>query len=134
MGLQDDILYLTLLVASIGLGKVTRNIKDKDRRKVFSTGCGLAILFLVSGLHGFMCLAAFGLQVLLNLVVGWRHLHVVTFFVQFLFLFFFRLSNWVGIPNSPPHTNAIQMMLTLKVTINIRSILQISRTIRSFNS
>ena len=119
MSLQDDVVYLCLLLASIGLGFVSRRLfHDASSKRNFSTACGLVVLFLVSGRHGLFCLVCFALQAALVLSLPSSAVHVVSFAAQFSYLFFFRTANYLW-PDTfgayPPHTNAIQMMLTLKV-------------------
>lgn len=39
----------------------------------------------------------------------------MSFAVTFLYLFFFRTTEYFGIPYPPAHTNLVQMILTLKL-------------------
>jgi len=39
----------------------------------------------------------------------------MSFFFTFAYLFFFRMTEFFGIPYPPSHTNLVQMMVTLKV-------------------
>ncbi|XP_076041283.1 membrane bound O-acyltransferase domain containing farjavit isoform X2 [Oratosquilla oratoria] len=43
------------------------------------------------------------------------HCHFVSFVVSFSYLLFFRVCHYLGLPMAPDLTNAIQMMITLKV-------------------
>jgi len=45
----------------------------------------------------------------------YRKCHIVSFFFTFAYLFFFRMTEFFGIPYPPSHTNLVQMMVTLKV-------------------
>ena len=120
MGLQDDVLYLGLLLASIAFGKATASL-PAHTRKMVSTSFGLALVFLVSGLHGLHCVVAAVLQCLLLLLFPKSFVHVASFWLQFSYLLFFRLAAWAmpdTFPPYPPHTNAVMMMLTLKVLFN----------------
>lgn len=47
----DDIIYLSLLFASIGFGKVLRNIRCPYIKKNVATGIGLLIILIASGVH-----------------------------------------------------------------------------------
>ena len=116
MSFRDDIIYLSLLLLSIFWGKVVRSFPEINQRKWLSTAFGLTVLFLVSGLHGLHCFVSVAIQIGLILALPWRSLHIWSFLIQFVYLFFFRLSHTFGIlPPYPPHTNAVQMILTLKV-------------------
>jgi lysophospholipid acyltransferase 7 len=46
-----------------------------------------------------------------------RYVHVVTFVWCFTYLLFFRTTNWFSIQSPAAHSNAIQLMLTLKVRL-----------------
>ncbi|TRY68844.1 hypothetical protein TCAL_03048 [Tigriopus californicus] len=115
MGLQDDIVYLVLLLTSIALGAVFQRIERAHHRRSFSTLCGLLMVGLVSGWHAFFCVLAYGVQVLCIQILPWTCLHIVSFWVQMMLLVCFRLCHWVGLPNVPAHANPIIMMLTLKL-------------------
>lgn len=115
MGLQDDIVYLVLLLASIALGGVFQRIEPANHRRWFSTLCGLLMVGLVSGCHGLFCAIAYGVQVMCMQILPWTCLHTVSFWLQMILLVCFRLCHWVGLPNVPAHANPIIMMLTLKV-------------------
>ena len=42
-------------------------------------------------------------------------LHALSFIAQFAYLIFFRTCDHVGLPTPPAHTNAIQMIMTIKL-------------------
>ena len=44
-----------------------------------------------------------------------RKCHIYSFAWCFSYLTFFRLSGWLGLPPPPSHTNAIILILTLKL-------------------
>jgi len=120
-GLSDDVLYVALLLASIGYGWVTTQpflLRRPELRKAVSTAGGLTVILLVSGpghtLHPLLSIAA---QCLILKAVPWRHVHWLSFLVGFAHLFLFRSCGmWAWLPPAPPaHTNAIQMILTLKM-------------------
>jgi hypothetical protein len=47
----DDLVYLSLLILSIGSGHFIRQIQDKESRKWLSSGLGFFLIFVVSGKH-----------------------------------------------------------------------------------
>ena len=118
MGLQDDVVYLGLLCASIGFGRATAYLAPAHR-KLASTTFGSALVFLVSGRHGLHCLSAVGLQCSLLRLLPASLVHTASFWAQFGYLMFFRTAAWAApdvFTPHPPHTNAVMMMLTLKVS------------------
>ena len=66
-------------------------------------------------MHGLHCFAALALQLLLIAAAPTRLLHPVSFAAQFAYLAFFRTCDHVGIPIAPAHTNAILMIMTIKL-------------------
>lgn len=47
----DDIIYLSLLLFSMGFGYYYRPIKDKQTKKWIGTAVGIFIVLVVSGVH-----------------------------------------------------------------------------------
>lgn len=47
----DDIIYLSLLFLSIGVGYVYRPIRNAEKKKQLGTALGLLIVLTVSGVH-----------------------------------------------------------------------------------
>jgi len=123
MGLWDDVTYVTILVASVGLGKLVRlippELKDGKRefklRKWVSTILGLIIACLVSGWHVFHILVEILGNALVLQTLGSRSCHIGSMVWCFSYLMVFRMPTSVGLPLPPPHTNAIIMILTLKL-------------------
>jgi len=124
MGLQDDIAYVSILLASIAFGKVFRMIPPElssdgkrtfNARRYVSTVAGLVICYLVSGVHTIHLI----LQILGNIIilkcVPVKKCHILSFIWCFSYLTLFRLSARLGLPEPPPHTNAIILILTLKM-------------------
>ncbi|XP_046398340.1 lysophospholipid acyltransferase 7-like [Ischnura elegans] len=113
---SDDVIYIGLLLLCIVFGHFYRTFfEDVYHRKWISTIFGLALIHAVSGnhiIHPILC-------VLINAViitrVHYKYCHIVSFVVSFLYLIFFRTTVYFGIEYPPAHTNAVQMMLTLKV-------------------
>ncbi len=114
----DDIIYVSLLLASIGFGKVTRQIEDKTARKWASSAFGLLIVVIVSGWSTLHPLTSVMLHTLLVKLSPNHLVHWLNLAFGFLYLIFFRLCGseylpWLSPP--PSHTNAIQMIMTLKL-------------------
>lgn len=111
----DDIVYISLLIACIGVGHFYRQIRDKDKKKWAGTGVGLLIVLCVSGLHVWHTLLTFLVNAAIILLLPKRQSHLVSFAFSFLYLLFFRTTIYFGIAYPPAHTNLVQMMLTLKL-------------------
>lgn len=111
----DDIVYLIMLIISIGVGPLLRRIEDSHGQQIASAATGFCIVFLVSGsliIHPIiLVIANCGIVFLLNK----RICHTVSFIFCFGYLAFIRLSEHFGLPPIPPYLNAVQMILTLKM-------------------
>jgi len=124
MGLEDDIAYVAILLGSIGLGPLLRLVPPETgnggtttfvKRKRLSTLLGLVIASLVSEWHVIHLLVqAAGNMLILN-GLSPRICHLVSLIWCFTYLLFYRLSSYFGLPSPPSHTNAIIMILTLKL-------------------
>jgi len=123
MGLKDDVAYVCILFASIGLGKLFRLVppdiingqKSFRTRRAVSTCSGLLICFLVSGWHTVHLLVQIAGNAAIVLGTPYTKCHLYSFAWCFSYLTFFRLAGWLGLPEPPPHTNAIILILTLKL-------------------
>jgi len=117
----DDIIYLGLLLVSIGFGKITRQIQDKELRKLTSSGFGLLVVLIVSGWSTLHPLASVIFHTFLIKISPKRLVHWINFVFGFVYLIFFRLCGSSGLgylswfPMPPSHTNAVQMIMTLKL-------------------
>lgn len=121
---SDDVVYALLLLGSIWFGKLTRSpslMANPEQRKIISTIGGLAVALTVSGSHIWHPIFGIVLQIGLLKVVPAAHVHWVSFGAGFGHLFFFRLCGygsgwpWSFFTAPPAHTNAIQMILTIKM-------------------
>ncbi|CAH1098508.1 unnamed protein product [Psylliodes chrysocephalus] len=111
----DDIIYLSLLVFSMGFGLYYRKITNVENKRLLGAGLGFVIAFIVSGFHILHILITTLINACIILFIDKRKCHVYSFAFSFLYLFFFRSTIYFGIPYAPSHTNLVQMMLTLKL-------------------
>ncbi|XP_035207114.1 lysophospholipid acyltransferase 7-like isoform X2 [Stegodyphus dumicola] len=111
----DDIIYISLLCSSVALAPIIRNVPNLHNRKLFSTITGLVVVFIVSGFHIIHPLFVTFINALILLICSRRVCHIVSAIFCFVYLAFFRSTHYFGLPIPPPHTNAIQMILTLKM-------------------
>eukprot|EP00794_Sanderia_malayensis_P009066 gene9066-10034_t len=111
-----DIIYLILLLSSIPLGHVVKNLRSSTSRQFLAFAAGLSIVLFTAGLEGawHSALTIFGNYLLVR-VVGTRKCHIVSFAYVFGYLFFFRTCTWYGLPQPPSHCNAIQLLVTLRM-------------------
>jgi lysophospholipid acyltransferase 7 len=86
MKLNDDHVYLVMLIFSIVFGSVTRNIGNTTLRKWTSSLVGLAVIFSVSGYHTIHPIVSFVIHASLINLVPKANVHWINFFVGFAYL------------------------------------------------
>ncbi|GAB6020240.1 hypothetical protein CHUAL_002958 [Chamberlinius hualienensis] len=111
----DDIVYALLLLGSIGVGPLMRKVENPFYRQIISAIAGLTIVLLVSGWHTLHPIFLIVVNYLITILVNKRANFVWSFVFCFSYLAFFRMCHWFGFPSPPPYTNAIQMILTIKM-------------------
>lgn len=52
----DDIVYLLLLILSVGLGDFTRRLESAHIKQLVSSSFGVLVVLVVSGWHALHCL------------------------------------------------------------------------------
>ncbi|KAG8181101.1 hypothetical protein JTE90_003150 [Oedothorax gibbosus] len=110
----DDIVYISLLCSSVALGPIIRTVPNVVHRQWFSTIAGFVIVLIVSGTHAFHSIFVTLVNALIIQFVKSKA-PVASAIFSFTYLAFFRSTHYFGLPIVPPHTNAIQMILTLKM-------------------
>ncbi|XP_069942145.1 lysophospholipid acyltransferase 7 [Cherax quadricarinatus] len=111
----DDIVYLSLLIASIGFGQLYRRLGSPEVRKWVGTCVGVLLTLAVSGTHILHPLLLTATNILIINYVSKSLCHAVSFWWSFSYLLFFRICHHLGLEAAPAHTNAVQMMITLKL-------------------
>ena len=84
--MNDDHVYLVMLVFSIAFGGVTRSITNATLRKWTSSFVGLAVIVVVSGAHAVHPILSFLIHATLICVVPKASVHWVNFFAGFSYL------------------------------------------------
>eukprot|EP00058_Branchiostoma_floridae_P013858 XP_002599346.1 hypothetical protein BRAFLDRAFT_199715 [Branchiostoma floridae] len=111
----DELVYLSLLVLSIPLGCLVRQVRDHTWRRavVFAVGAGQVLLTCRwDSLHSLVSIL--GTFTILK-TAGPRTCHLLTFVWCFGYLAFFRTCHLFHLPYPAAVANAVQLVLTLKV-------------------
>ncbi|CAD5222862.1 unnamed protein product [Bursaphelenchus xylophilus] len=114
--IKGDLKYAGLLIFCTLLSLVLRRFATAEFRVRFDGIIGLLINIYVSGwtvLYSLLCVAAH--LVLYQLVKDPRHMAKISFFGTFTYLGFLRIIHWFGLPKLEFITNAIQLIMTLRV-------------------
>ncbi|XP_055710525.1 lysophospholipid acyltransferase 7 [Phlebotomus papatasi] len=112
---RDDIIYVTVLLSCIAVGKYYRKIADCAEKEKFGNILGVLIIVIVSGFHTLHIFVSFAASAGIILLHKQLQCHVIVSVFMFLYLLFFRMTYYFGLPSPPGHTNLIQMVLTLKL-------------------
>ncbi|KAI6233953.1 Lysophospholipid acyltransferase 7 [Aphelenchoides fujianensis] len=114
--IKGDLKYAALLVFCLGLSVLFRRYVNAAVRIKVDGLIGLAINAYVSGWMVFYSLACVvGHLVLFLVVKDPKQLSQISFFGTFTYLGFLRIIHWFGLPRLEFITNAIQLIMTLRV-------------------
>lgn len=110
-----DWLYLSMLLGSIPYGHLVK-ISGSPARKQFlcmaaGIGLSLALVGLKGILHSFVTVLG---TYLIVLSLGPRRSEWIAFLFVFGYLFFFRTCSYLGFEKPPAHSNAVQLLVTLR--------------------
>ncbi|KAJ8005097.1 hypothetical protein DPEC_G00143120 [Dallia pectoralis] len=109
----DELVYLGVLAASIPIGFLFRYLSPPVKQ-VSALLLGLSITIATCHIHALHSLVTvLGTWVIIK--SNWRRASAITLGWTFLYLLFFRLVTWFGLPAPTPFANAIQLLLTLKM-------------------
>ncbi|CAH0719432.1 unnamed protein product, partial [Brenthis ino] len=111
----NDIVYLSLLLFSVFIGPYYRKLKTIEAKKWAGTILGLSLIVTVSGYSSVHPILSGLLGILAIKAATIKYCHVVTFFLMFGYLFFFRLADKFGFSLSSGQTNLIEMIIVLRV-------------------
>ncbi|CAM5131035.1 unnamed protein product [Natator depressus] len=117
--------YLTVLLFSIPIGFVFK--KGGHRMKQFGgAAVGLLLTLVTCNIHTLHSLVTIlGTWVILSLSP--RSCHYLTLGWTFSYLLFFRMVTFFGLPAPTPFTNAVQLLLTLKMVSLANEVQEISQ-------
>jgi lysophospholipid acyltransferase 7 len=68
--LWDDVIYLLLLLCTIGFGEVLRRFDNANFKQSIATAIGFAVVFIVSGFHTLHCVLTAAVNALIILYVS----------------------------------------------------------------
>ncbi|EDV27938.1 uncharacterized protein TRIADDRAFT_21100 [Trichoplax adhaerens] len=111
----DDIIYVSLLLVSIPIGFLIKNVQSAVHRQWLTFAIGLSIAIATIGfdvVHSFVTIL--GTYIICRFA-PYRYCHTLGFLYSFLYLLFFRIAHYFGLPKPCNHSNAIQLILTIKM-------------------
>ncbi|KAG9276316.1 lysophospholipid acyltransferase 7 [Astyanax mexicanus] len=109
----DELVYLGILAASVPVGFLFRYLSPPVKQGA-ALLLGLTITIGTCGIHTLHSLCTV-LGTWLIITFSWRNGPSLSLGWTFLYLLFFRLVTWFGLPSPGPFANAIQLLLTLKM-------------------
>jgi len=110
-----DIIYLLMLILSMPYGHLIKLRTNPTVKKMLCLIPGLVIGLILCGplglIHSFVVIVgSYGLIVLKPRYYQW-----INFIFVFGYLFFYRTCKHIGFPSPPKHSNAIQLLVTLRM-------------------
>ncbi|KAM7420934.1 hypothetical protein PAMA_015237 [Pampus argenteus] len=109
----DELVYLGVIAASIPVGFLFRYLSPPVKQGA-TLLLGLSITIATCHVHTLHSLVTvIGTWIIIK--SSWRHAPALSLSWTFLYLLFFRLVTWFGLPSPTPFSNAIQLLLTLKM-------------------
>ncbi|XP_006000687.1 lysophospholipid acyltransferase 7 [Latimeria chalumnae] len=109
----DEITYLSILLLSIPIGFLFKQASPRVKQ-VGGASVGFLLTVLTCNVHTVHSLITI-LGTWLILKINKRSCHNVTLLWTFSYLLFFRMVTLFGLPSPTPFTNAVQLLLTLKL-------------------
>ncbi|XP_028836606.1 membrane-bound acylglycerophosphatidylinositol O-acyltransferase mboat7 [Denticeps clupeoides] len=111
----DELVYLGILAASVPTGVLFRHLSPPVKQGA-ALLLGLSITLITCGVHTLHSLiTVLGTWVIIKF--SWKAAPALSLAWTFLYLLFFRLMNYLpfDLPQPTPFSNAIQLLLTLKM-------------------
>ncbi|CAH1795332.1 unnamed protein product, partial [Owenia fusiformis] len=110
----DEIIYATLLVISLPLGHLIKKIDDARTKQLYSSIIGVTMVAVVCKEHTLHSITT-SLVTCLIITISKKYCHIATFVWCFGYLVFFRTTHYCGLPKVNGPSNAVQLLLTLKM-------------------
>ncbi|XP_039191005.1 lysophospholipid acyltransferase 7-like isoform X3 [Crotalus tigris] len=121
----DEIVYLAVLLISIPVGFLFKKVGSKTK-KYGAAFVGLALILVTCQIHILHSLITIlGTWLIIN--ISPRTCHHLTLGWTFSYLLFFRTVTYFNYPEPTPFTNAVQLLLTLKLlslAIEVQELIQ----------
>ncbi|CAF3740763.1 unnamed protein product [Adineta steineri] len=115
MYLSDEVIYVCLLLLSIPIGFLFKDSRHTNFKAWSSTLIGFLFALIVCRWDIFHSLITTAVTCLILASVTARYVHIATFIWCFSYLLFFRTMDFFSMRLPVSHSNAIQLMLTLKL-------------------
>ncbi|XP_026858919.2 lysophospholipid acyltransferase 7 [Electrophorus electricus] len=109
----DELIYLGVLAVSVPTGFLFRYLSPAVKQAT-ALVLGLTVIVTTCRIHALHSLCTV-LGTWLIIKFSWRTAPSLSLGWTFLYLLFFRLVPWFGLPPPSPFANAIQLLLTLKM-------------------
>lgn len=113
---HEDFVYMCMLLAAIPYGHIVKVSGSPARKKLLSFLAGVVVLLMTTGawgaLHSFFTIL--GTYAIVRML-GSRYGPWSAFIYIFSYLYFFRTCHWYGFAKPPPYSNAVQLLVTLRM-------------------
>ncbi|ESO03284.1 hypothetical protein HELRODRAFT_112207 [Helobdella robusta] len=114
---KDDLFYFLILLVSIFFANYLNNLQSPSQKKLLVFTVGLSLVMLTCGYSSLHSLITVLVNLAIIKLVSPKYCHVVSFVWCFGYLSFFRLGYLLfGLPPAVSYLNAVQLLLTLKMS------------------
>ncbi|KAG8433866.1 hypothetical protein GDO86_012291 [Hymenochirus boettgeri] len=122
----DELIYLAILLCSLPVGFLFKNASPQVKQRG-SAGIGLILTLITCNIHTLHSVITI-LGTWLILRISPRSCHFLALGWTFTYLLFFRTITYFDLPAPTPFTNAVQLLLTLKLVSLANEVQQFCRT------
>lgn len=114
---MDDLVYLLCMILAIPIGLVFRAFNMQPKTKaILSATIGFSMTILVAGKDAYHSMAVMFVNTLFLTLLSPRYVHYFSFVWCMGYLLFFRMTTYFGLDKPGQFANAVQLILTLKVS------------------
>ncbi|EJD74885.1 hypothetical protein LOAG_17865 [Loa loa] len=111
----DDLIYSELLIISFFFSMIMRQVRWGIIREICGGIIGISLVYYFTGWKLLYSLFIVILNVIINSVVKNRYLPLASFIITFVYLGILRAVHLIGFPALVSHSNAVQLIVTLRL-------------------
>ncbi|VIO93055.1 MBOAT family protein [Brugia malayi] len=111
----DDLIYSQLLIISFFFSMIMRQIRWGIVREICGGLIGVSLIYYFIGWKLLYSLIIVILNIIINSVMKNRYLPLASFIITFVYLGFLRIIHLIGFPALVSHSNAVQLIMTLRL-------------------
>ncbi|CAG9530511.1 unnamed protein product [Cercopithifilaria johnstoni] len=111
----DDLIYSELLIFSFFFSVLMRQVRSGKIREICGGFAGISLVYYFTSWKLLYSLLIVIINIIINSAVKNRYLPLVSFIITFVYLGVLRAIHLVGFPALVSHSNAVQLIMTLRL-------------------